>query len=308
LSNQKVFVIGAGGMVGATIAHSLAIKEVVQDIVLVDVAEELVKGQAEDISHATAYTDGVKVSVGSYSDIKEDDIIVITCGVAQKPGQSRLELLETNSRIIKDVTNKVMLQGKPVYILMVSNPVDVLTFIALKTSGLSKERVFGTGTTLDTSRLRVTLSKSLNISQNKVNAYVLGEHGDSSFSALSNASIDGVPLNRYPGFEIGSIESIDSDIRDAAYRIINAKKSTYYGIGNVVSKIIEAMTDKQGGIFPVCSLVDDEYGLQDVVIGLPSEVSRYGVKIIDDYPLNEIERIKLRKSATIIRDALGSLK
>lgn len=304
---RSVFIIGAGGMVGATAAQALAIKEVVNDIVLIDVAEDLVRGQATDINHATAFTNGVHVRVGSYSEIKEDDIVVITCGLPQKPGQTRLELLEVNSNIIRDVISKVMAQGQPVFILMVTNPVDVLTYVALETSGLPKERVFGTGTTLDSARLCVTLANALHVSQQQVQAYILGEHGDSSFPALSSAKIGGVPLTNFPGFQQNLIKTIDQDIRDAAYKIIEAKKSTYYGIGNVVAKIVEAMVRNTSSIFPVCSLTTGEYGLDNVVVGLPSLVSTEGVQILDDYPLSVSEQQRLNESAEIVKEATANL-
>lgn len=300
MSKPSVFVVGAGGMVGATAAQALTIKEIVSDIVLIDVAEELVKGQASDINHATAFTNGVHVRVGDYNEIQENDIVVITCGLAQKPGQSRLDLLEVNAGIIRDVVKKVMSQGKSVYIVMVTNPVDVLTHVALQTSGLPKERVFGTGTTLDTARLRVALARDLHVTQPTVQAYILGEHGDSSFPAISHASIGGVPLRDFPGFKSEMIDTIDQDIRDSAYQIIEAKKSTYYGIGHVVAKIVEALTHSRGSILPICSLTSGEYGLSDVVIGLPSIVSSKGVHILDSYPLDDKEMSQLRDSAAII--------
>jgi L-lactate dehydrogenase len=305
---QSVFVIGAGGMVGATAAHALAIKEIVNDIVLIDVAKDLVHGQAMDINHATAYTNGVHVRVGDYDEIKEDDIVVITCGLAQKPGQTRLELLEANSNIIKDVVGKVMAQGKPVFILMVANPVDVLTHVALKASGLPKERVFGTGTSLDTARLKVTLAHKLHVSQKAVQAYILGEHGDSSFPALSNASIGGIPLTAFPGFEPQMVEGVADEIRAAAYKIIETKRSTYYGIGHVVAKVVEAMLRDTGTIFPVCSLAEGEYGLKDVVLGLPSLVSSHGARILEGYPLSKLEEKQLQDSAAIIRKATQAVK
>jgi L-lactate dehydrogenase len=307
-SRQTVFIIGAGGMVGATAAHALAIKEIVSDIALIDVADELVRGQAMDISHATAYTHGVRVRVGDYSEIKEDDIIVITCGLPQKPGQPRLELLGVNAKIIEDVVSKVMAQGKPVYIVMVSNPVDVLTHVALRTSGLPKERVFGTGTTLDTARLTVALASELHVSQKAIQAYILGEHGDSSFPALSHATIGGIPLTDFPGFDPELVANIESDIRAAAYQIIEAKRSTYYGIGHVVAKIVQALTHDTASIYPVCSLVSGEYGLQDVVIGLPSLVSSKGVKILENYPLSKSELKRLHTSAKIIQTATKSYR
>jgi L-lactate dehydrogenase len=307
MHKRTVFIVGAGGMVGATAAQALAIKEIVSDIVLIDVAEQLVHGQAMDINHATAYTNGVHVRTGSYTDIAEDDIIVITCGLPQKPGQTRLELLDANARIVRDVVNNVMAQGKPVFIVMVANPVDVLTYVALQASGLPKERVLGTGTTLDSARLTVTLANKLHVSQQAVQAYILGEHGDSSFPALSHASIGGIPLTSFPGYEVATTAGIDQEIRDAAYKIIEAKKSTYYGIGHVVAKIVEALVRDTGTIFPVCSLAEGEYGLHDVVIGLPSIVSSHGVRILDDYPLSDAETRQLTHSADTIESAIRSI-
>jgi L-lactate dehydrogenase len=297
-------------MVGATAAHSIAIREIVSDVVLIDVAEDLVRGQAMDINHATGYTNGVHVRVGSYDDIKENDIIVITCGLHQKPGQTRMDLLEANVKIIRDVTHKVM-QGskdKPVYIVMVSNPVDVLTYIALKESGLPKERVLGTGTTLDTARLRVTLAHELHVSQQQIETYILGEHGDSSFATLSSASIGGIPLVKFPGFQQSTVETIEQDIRNAAYNIIAAKKSTYYGIGNIVAKIVEALVKDTRDILPVCSIAEGEYGLENVAISLPSLVGIHGVKILDGHPLDKAETESLHASAHIIQDAISSVR
>jgi L-lactate dehydrogenase len=308
MHKRSVFIIGGGGMVGATAAQAIAIKEVVHDIVLIDVAEDLVRGQAMDINHATAFTNGVHVRVGDYDDIKEDDIIIITSGAAQKPGQTRLELLDINAKIMRDVVSKVMKQGKPVFIMVVANPVDVLTYVAWQESGLPKERVFGSGTTLDTARLRVTLANALHVSQGNVHALILGEHGDSSFPVRSQIRIGGVPIYDFPGFKPAMLETIDEDIRRAAYQIIEAKKSTYYGIGNVVARLVESLVRGTKSVHPVCSLATGEYGLDDVVIGLPSLVSSQGVAILDGYPLDDTERQQLQHSADIIREAITRVK
>lgn len=307
MSKQTVFIVGAGGRVGSTAAHSLAIKEVVHDIVLIDIDEKLAHGHALDINHAAAYTNGVHVRTGNYSQIKADDIVIITAGISQEPGQTRLELLDTNVKIIRDIVKKVVASGKPVYILMVSNPVDILTAVALKESGLPKERVFGSGTTLDTARLRVTLAHQLHVSQQEIEAYVLGEHGNSSFPALSHASIGGVPLAKFPGFKAEMVTHIAEDIRGSAYKIIEAKKSTYHGIGHVVAKIVEAMLRDRATVLPVCSLAKGEYGLKEVVIGLPSLVSRHGVRILDHYPLDKNETRLLHASAKVLTDAAKGL-
>jgi L-lactate dehydrogenase len=307
MREKKVFIVGGGGMVGATAAYALTIKEVVEEVVLLDVDADKVRGQAYDINDAAAYTDCVRVRTGNYSEIQEDDIVVLTCGVPQKPGQSRLELLDTNAKIIKDVVGKVMAQGKKVFIVVVANPVDVMTHVALEESGLPKERVFGTGTSLDTARLRVAIADDLKVSQRNVHAYILGEHGDSSFPALSGATIGGVPLNQFPGFNPSITNNIDREIREAASTIINTKGATYYGIGNVISRVVEALTQEVGSIYPVCSLAEGEYSLGGVVIGLPCLVSSRGAKILTGYPLNDAEQAALGKSAQIIKDAASKV-
>jgi L-lactate dehydrogenase len=307
MHKRSVFIVGGGGMVGATAAHALAIKEVVSNVVLIDVAEDLVRGQAMDINHATAYTHGVHVHVGDYSDMQDGDIVVITCGVPQKDAQSRLELIETNAGVIRSVIGNIKKQGKEVFIVMVSNPVDVLTYVALKESGLPKSHVFGTGTMLDTARLRVTLANKLNVSQRHVDGYILGEHGDSSFPALSQVRIGGLPLADFPGYTANATAHIADDIRKAAYEIIEAKKATYYGIGNVVTQVVEALQRDAASILSVCSLAEGEYGLRDVVVGLPTLVSSEGVRILDNYPLDDAEQQQLQKSAAVIREVIDQL-
>lgn len=306
MRRPKVFIVGAGGLVGATIAYALAITETARDIRLIDIAEDLVGGQATDISHATSHTGSVQVRVGNYSDIEADDIVVIASGVAQKPGQTRLDLLNTNARIMRDVVQNVIANGKEVFILVVANPVDVLTHVALRESGLPRHRVFGTGTSLDTARLKVMMAEQLEVSPSSIQAYVLGEHGDSSFPALSGASIEGLPLSSFAGGEINA-DTIGEEVRTVVYKIIEAKKSTHFGIGQVVAKIIEAMQHEGGSIFPVCSLATGEYGLQDVVIGLPSVVNMNGVHIVDGYPLNPEEQQSLVRSSEILSESYASI-
>jgi L-lactate dehydrogenase len=295
-------------MVGATAAHTLAVRQLVPEIVMIDVAAELVQGQAADINHTTGFSSGVLVRTGEYTDLADGDIVVVTCGIPQKPGQSRLELLSINAGIIRDVMAQIAAQDKDVTILMVSNPVDVLTMVALEASGFPRRRVFGSGTTLDTSRLRALLAQDLKVNQADVTAYVLGEHGDSSFSALSGAAVGGVPLAKMPGYSPQLVEGIDDRIRRAAYDIIAAKRATYYGIGQTVAVIVEAMLKPVPTILPVCSLATGEYGIEGITLGLPSLVSRDGAYILPNLPLDAVERQKLEHSASVVREALGSLK
>lgn len=294
-------------MVGAAIAQALALKETVSDIALIDIAQELVWGQAMDISHGTVGAAGVRVRVGDYSEIRENDIVIITCGLAQKPGQTRMELLAVNAGIIRDVVDKVMKQGRPVYMIMVANPVDVLTQVALESSGLPRERVFGTGTSLDTARLGLMLAEKLDVSQRDVQAFVFGEHGDSSFPALSAATVSGMPLQEFPGYSGLNPEKIAQSIHETAYKIIEAKKSTYFGIAGVTVPIVEALLRDSGRIMPLSSLAKGEYGLNDVTLSLPCTVNSKGAHIIEGYPLSKEEQGQLRVSAGIIKAALHEI-
>lgn len=306
MTTQKIFIVGGGGMVGASAAYAMAVQEIAEEIVLIDINEQLVWGQAADISDATAFSESVTVRVGDYSEISDDDIVVITSGAPQQPGQTRLELLGVNAGIMRDVIGKIMSGGKQPFIVVVANPVDALTYIALKASGMPKNRVFGTGTTLDTARLKVKLGQAVNISSEDITAYVLGEHGDSSFSAVAGARAGDIPLSKYPTFEPSMISNIDNEIRERAYKIIEAKKSTYFAIGQVIAQIVSALKRETPSIFPVCSLVEGEYGLNDVVLGLPSIVSQNGVKILEGYELNEVESKQLAHSGQVVREALDS--
>lgn len=218
-----------------------------------------------------------------------------------------MDLLSVNADIVRQIAQKVASNGRQPYIVMVSNPVDVLTYVALKESGLPKSRVLGTGTTLDTSRLRTIIADSLRVDSGEVDAYILGEHGDSSFSTIESAQVGDIPLTSYPEFNPATVENVDQITREKAYKIIESKKSTYYAIGQVVAKIVDALLNSSSSIFPVCSLAEGEYGLHDVVIGLPSKVSSDGVVILEGYQLSDNERQSLDRSSEVIKQAIASL-
>jgi L-lactate dehydrogenase len=305
LPQPTVFIIGAGGMVGAAAASALATRETVPDIALIDINQELAHGQAMDINHATAYSHGVRVRVGEYSDITGRDIVVITAGLAQRPnGQSRLSLLDANAGIMAGIIAQVAPQN-PAFIVVVSNPVDVLTYLAWRWSGLPRERVFGTGTALDTARLRVELAQSLAVTPAQVDAYILGEHGDTSFAALSHATIGGLPLAQFPGYTPALTATINDDIRTAARRIIDAKKSTYFGIGRTVAQIVTALLHPTGTILPLSVVTTGEYDLRDVALGLPTLVNESGVRPLDHYPLNPAETQLLQHSAATLTGVIA---
>lgn len=307
MNRQKVVIIGAGGMVGATAAYACALRSVVEEIILIDHNADMAWGQAADINDAMGIDRNVVVRPGDYEDIQTDDIVVITAGAPQQPGQTRLELLGVNVGIMRDIIQNVTKNGAQPFIVVVSNPVDVLTYVALKESGLPKNRVFGTGTTLDTSRLKSYLADQLKVTSREVDAYILGEHGDSSFSTIETAQVGEVPLREYPGFEEEMIDNVEQKIRDRAYRVIETKKSTYFAIGFVISKIVSALRQSTHSIYPVCSLVEGEYGLHDVVLGLPSMISNEGVKILSGYPLTEREQESLQHSANVVHEAIQSV-
>ena len=307
MNKQKLLIVGGGGMVGATAAYACALRSVIEEIVLIDRSEDLAWGQAADINDAMGIDRNVVVHTGNYSDINDDDIVVITAGAPQLPGQTRLELIDVNAKIMRDIVKNIMANGAKPYLVIVSNPVDVLTYVALKESGLPKNRVFGTGTTLDTSRMKSYLADALNVDSKAVDAYILGEHGDSSFSTIETAQIGEVPIKEYPGFTEEMIDGIEQKVRDRAYRVIETKKSTYFAIGFVVSKIVSALRKSTHTVYPVCSLAEGEYGLNNVVLGLPSTISSDGVKILAGYPLTEREKESLNKSAVIIAEMISHL-
>lgn len=307
MNKQKLVIVGGGGMVGATAAYACALRSVVEEIVLIDRNADLVWGQAADINDAMGLDRNVEVRAGDYSDIATDDIVVITAGSPQMPGQTRLELVGVNANIMRDIVKNIMAGGAKPYLVVVSNPVDVLTYVALKESGLPKTRVFGTGTTLDTSRLKSYLADALNVDSKAVDAYILGEHGDSSFSTIETAQVGEVPIREYPGFTDELVDNIEQKIRDRAYRVIDTKKSTYFAIGFVISKIVSALRHSAHTVYPVCSLAEGEYGLDNVVLGLPSAISSDGVKILAGYPLTEREQAALRHSAEVVSEIIRSL-
>lgn len=292
-------------MVGATAAYAIAIAGLVDDIVLIDVNEKLAWGQSADINDALGLDSAVQVKVGDYSDMSDNDIAIIASGVSQKPGQTRHDLVDTNASIAKEVTDKIIATGKQPFIIVVTNPVDVLTYLVLKQSGLPRSRVFGTGTTLDTSRLRSAIADMSDVDSGEVEAYVMGEHGDSSFSTIESASIGEIPLSQYPNFNLEDIKDIDSRIQKRAYDIVESKGSTHFAIGQVLAKIVDALTHDSKSVLPVCSLMDGEYGLSDVVLSMPSLVSNQGVSVLDGYPLSDPESVKLKNSADVISGLIG---
>ncbi|MEI7578440.1 MAG: L-lactate dehydrogenase [bacterium] len=304
--NRRAVIIGAG-MVGSTAAYALMLRQIVSEVILIDIAKELVEAQVMDLQQSSSYAPGVKVFTGTYQDVRPNDIVIITCGAAQKPGQSRLDLAKINVKIVNQVIDQLTAVAKPLYILIVTNPVDVVTYFAIKQAKMPQGMVFGSGTSLDTARIRYFISDKLNLNPINIHAYQLGEHGDSSFFAESIASYGGLPITEKLKMEKIQTKQLEKDVRESAYKIIAGKKSTYYGIGAVIASIVEALVTNSGRIFPLSTLLEGEFGLNNVCLSLPVQLNFQGAQQRIIPKLNASELTKLKKSAKVIKAAITAI-
>ncbi len=303
---MKVGIVGAG-MVGSSAGFAIALKGTASQIVLVDRNEALAAAQAEDISHAAASASSTQVSAGGYDDLGGAAIVIIAAGVNQKPGESRLDLLSRNAEVFNDVLAGIRRAAPEALLLVATNPVDVMTAISTRISGLPPGRVIGSGTILDTARFKSLLSRHLRISPHSVHAYVLGEHGDSEVLAWSNALAGSVPLLEFAE-QVGAPLSqadrqrIDDGVRRAAYRIIAGKGATYFGIGAGLSRLVDAVLHDEKSVLSVSTVTNVVEGVRQVAVSLPRVVGAGGVSA-DLYPdLDLEERAALRPSAELMRD------
>ena len=298
---RKCAVIGVG-FVGATAAFTLASSGLFSEIVLLDANQKKAEGEAADISHGSAFTQPCLVRAGGYSDLSECGLIVIAAGANQKPGETRIELLGRNKAILQSIIEQLIAVNREAILLIVSNPVDILTYMAQKLSGLPTERVIGTGTVLDTARLKHLLGQHLQVDSRNVHAFIIGEHGDSELAVWSSANISGVDLTDYCRIcgKDDSREALDRiyrSVRDAAYQIIEGKGATYYAIGLAVRRIAEAIVRDEHSVLPVSSRVDGPYGIANLCLGLPCVLGRSGVQNMLHIPLSAEETTQLRASA-----------
>ncbi len=310
-SLRKCGVIGVG-FVGATCAFTLATSGLFSELVLVDANHKKAEGEAADISHGIAFSQPCVVRAGGYDDLKECGLIVIAAGANQKPGETRIELLGRNKAIMQSIVESIMNVNKDAILLVVSNPVDLLTYMAQKISGLPEGRVIGSGTVLDTARLKHLLGQYLEIDSRNVHAFIVGEHGDSELAVWSSANISGVDLDDYckisgKDYSQETLDKIYISVRDAAYSIIEGKGATYYGIGLAVKRIAEAIVRDEHSVLPVSSMVDGHYGVSGLCLGLPCVLGKNGVENVLDIPLNEAEAEKLRSSAEKMRALLDEI-
>lgn len=302
---RKVAVIGCG-FVGAACAFSLMNSGLFSEIVLLDADQAKAEGEAMDIGHGMPFVRQMKVYAGNYDDIVDAAIIVITAGAAQKPGETRLDLVNKNINIYKSIIPEISKRGFDGILLIVSNPVDVLTYVALKLSGLPENRVIGSGTVLDTSRLKYQLGEHLSVDSKSVHAFIIGEHGDSEIAAWSSANVSGIPLNdfcemrgHYQHDE--ATHAIADKVKNSAYEIIEKKKATYFGIAMAVKRICEVIIRDEKSILPVSSMMHGEYGVDDVVLSMPAIIGKNGVETLVPIPLDDEEMQALQESAKTLK-------
>jgi len=307
----RIAIIGAGH-VGATCAYALQLRGLASEIVLINAHRERAEGEAMDLNHGSLFARPVRVWAGDYSDCKDADVVVLAAGVAQNPGETRLELLKRNAAIFQQMVPQVVQHTRDAILIVVANPVDVLTYVTWKTSGLPAQQVIGSGTILDTARFRYLLSQYFGVEPRSIHAFILGEHGDSQVPVWSLANIAGIRLNEYgrqngKQLNVRTRNEIALNTRRAAYEIISRKGATYYAIAAGLVRIIEAIVRDENSVLTVSSLAQGLFGLDNVCISLPSIINRQGVANTLKLPLSPKEQIDLGKSARLIREAIDSL-
>lgn len=302
--NQKIILVGDGA-VGSSYAFSLVTQNIAQELGIIDIDKARTEGDALDLSHALAFTSPKKIYSASYSDCHDADIVVITAGAAQKPGETRLDLVKKNMRIFKDIIGQIMDSGFDGIFLVATNPVDILTYATWKFSGLPKHRVIGSGTSLDSARFRQEISTLLDVDARNVHGYILGEHGDTEFPVWSHANVAGLQIYEWikenPGVDEQALVDVFFKVRDAAYDIIEKKGATFYGIAVALTRITKAILDNENAVLPISAYLDGEYGQSDVYIGVPAIINRQGIRKVVEIPLNDSERSKMTHSAETLR-------
>lgn len=310
MAKTRVAIIGAG-KVGATFAYGLLMSGVANDIVLIDTNRAKAEGEVMDLEHAQAFAPPTRISVGDYSDCAEASVIVVTAGGGRQPGDSRLDLLKKNYDLLAEIIRSIVPQKPRGVILIASNPVDVLTYAALKLSGLPAQQVIGSGTILDTARFRTLLSQHFGVDTHSVHAHIIGEHGDSEVPVWSLANIAGINLaefSRHHGVQDATLEGIFVRTRDAGAAVIQRKGATYYGIAASLVQIVAAIVRDQNTVLSASSLVRDYYGINDVCLSLPTVLNRSGVKEVLPLRLSEDEIGQLRHSAEVLLASIAALE
>ncbi len=309
---NKVGLIGTG-MVGASFAYALMQRSVANELVLIDADKARAEGEEMDLNHGMAFVRPMRIIAGDYSDLADAGVIVICAGIGLRPGQTRLELLQTNAAIFHNIVPKIAEVNHDAIIIVAANPVDILTHIAAGIIGLDSGRVFGSGTVLDTARLRYMLGVHYSVDPRSVHAYVVGEHGDSELALWSLANIAGVQLVDFIGadgqrYDQAAIDRIFYQTRNAAYEIILRKKATYYAIGLGLLSIVEAVLRDQHTVMTVSSPLNGLYGVKDISISMPTIIGRGGIEEVLNLPINENELAAFQASAQTLKDRLSQAK
>lgn len=312
--SSKITIIGAGS-VGATIAYTLSNEEIASEIVLIDINEDKVEGEVLDIAQGTCFRDPISIIAGNYEDAKDSDIVIITSGIARKPGQTRIELAQTNVNILKSITPQIVKAAPKALYIIVSNPVDVMTYVFTKISGLPENQIIGSGTILDSARLRCGLSEHFKVAQKNIHAYVFGEHGDSSFIPWTGAYISGVSVDEY--YQLAKslekdVEELDKDkmleyVQKSGGKIIAKKGATFYAVSKAVCKLCNILLSASDSITTVSSMMHGEYGIEDVCFSTLTLVGPNGVQGKVPMRMNKAEIELLKKSADALKAVIAQI-
>ncbi len=308
---MKIAVIGAGA-VGASAAYAMMISGTASEIVLVDVNRHKAEGEAMDLMHGAPFVRPVTVTAGDYADCAGADLVVITAGAAQRPGETRLELVKRNTDIFGSIVPQITQAAPDAILLVVANPVDILTYVTMKISGLGPQRVLGSGTVLDTARMRALVGQHVQVDARSVHAYVIGEHGDSEVLLWSQATVAGLPLAEFARqrgvrYDDTVRAAIEHSVRHAAYEIIERKGATYYAIGLGVRNVAEAILRDHNTILPVSTLMTGQFGINDICLSLPAVVDRGGVEVVLEPTMADAELAALQRSAMVLREVAQSV-
>lgn len=301
---SKVMLVGDGA-VGSSYAFALVLQGIAEELGIIDIARAKTEGDALDLSHALAFNAPKKIYAASYEDCHDADIVCITAGSPQKPGETRIDLVHKNLKILKSIVDPIMASGFDGIFLVAANPVDILTYATWKFSGLPKERVIGSGTTLDSARFRQAIAELVGVDARNVHGYILGEHGDTEFPVWSHANVGGLQIYEWvkqnPEVDEEKLVEVFFQVRDAAYEIIEKKGATFYGIGATLARITKAILSNENAIFPLSVYLEGQYNQDDVYIGAPAIIGRDGVKNIIEIPLAPAEQEKMDYSAATLK-------
>ncbi|WP_438763687.1 L-lactate dehydrogenase [Enterococcus sp. AZ194] len=305
--HQKVILVGDGA-VGSSYAFALVTQNIAQEVGIIDINTKKTEGDAIDLSHALAFTSPKKIYAAEYADCHDADLVVLTAGAPQKPGETRLDLVNKNLKINRSIVTQIVESGFNGIFLVAANPVDILTYSTWKFSGFPKERVIGSGTSLDSARFRQAIAELVDVDARNVHAYILGEHGDSEFPVWSHANVAGLQIYEWvksnPEVDEEAMVNLFFSVRDAAYTIIEKKGATFYGIAVALARITKAILDDENSVLPLSVYMNGEYGLNDIFIGAPAVINRQGIKQVIEIPLTDAEKDRMNASASQLKDVL----